>query len=141
MALAAEEGSGLDVFVVSDSLRADGWFLTPQLRYGPSPRNLNLIVDAGSAEGADGLVAALTDAVAAARERGPIELDPALVEEVRGLDPAALDAAAFGALLERTGVSIESGFAVVNNLLDEASPAVREAIVLGFLGTLFPPLG
>jgi hypothetical protein len=29
---------------------------------------------------------------------------------------------------------------VVNNLLDEASPEVREAIVLGFFGTLFPPL-
>jgi glutamate/tyrosine decarboxylase-like PLP-dependent enzyme len=140
MALAAAEGSDLDVFVVSDELRAAGWFLTPQLRYGPSPRNLNLVVDAGSAEGADGLVAALEDAVAAARRRGPVTIDDALAEEVRGLDPAALDAAAFGSLLERTGVSIESGFAVVNNLLDEASPAVREAIVLGFLGTLFPPL-
>ena len=140
MALAAEEGSGVDVFVVSDELRANGWFLTPQLRYGPSPRNLNLIVDAGSAEGADGLVAALEAGVAAARGRGPVELEPALVEEIRGLDPATLDAAAFGSLLQRTGVSIESGFAVVNNLLDEAPPAVREAIVLGFLGTLFPPL-
>ncbi len=130
----------VDVFVVSDELRADGWFLTPQLSYGASPRNLNLIVDAGSAEGAEGLVAALRDAVAAARERDPIELDDALVEEVRALDPATLDAAAFGALLERTGVSIEAGFAVVNNLLDAASPEVREAIVLGFLGTLFPPL-
>jgi glutamate/tyrosine decarboxylase-like PLP-dependent enzyme len=135
MAVAGE----VDVFVVSDELRAEGWFLTPQLSYGASPRNLNLIVDAGSAEGADGLVAALTSAVAAARERGPIALDDELIAEVRGLDPATLDAAAFGALLERTGVSIESGFAVVNNLLDAASPAVREAIVLGFMGTLFAP--
>ena len=140
MALAAAGGSDLDVFVVSDELRANGWFLTPQLRYGPSPRNLNLIVDAGSVEGADGLVAALEEGVAAARRRGPVELDPALVDEIRGLDPATLDAAGFGALLGRTGVSIESGFAVVNNLLDEAAPAVREAIVLGFLGTLFPPV-
>jgi sphinganine-1-phosphate aldolase len=132
-------GEGVDVFAVSDELRADGWFLTPQLSYGPSPRNLNLIVDAGSLDAADDLLAAMGTAVAAARERGPIELDPALLEEVRGLDPAGLDTAAFGALLERTGVSIESGFAVVNNLLDAASPEVREAVVLGFLGTLFPP--
>ena len=129
----------VDVFVVSDELRAEGWFLTPQLSYGDSPRNLNLIVDAGSADGAEGLVDALREAVGAARERGPIELDPALIEEVRGLDPATLDTAAFGALLERTGISIESGFAVVNNLLDAASPAVREAVVLGFIGTLFAP--
>ena len=138
MALAGDDG--VDVFVVSDALRADSWFLTPQLRYGPSPRNLNLIVDAGSLDAADGLVTALTAAVATARERGPIELDAALVEEVRAIDPGTLDAAAFAGLLERTGVSIESGFAVVNNLLDEASPEVREAVVLGFFGTLFPPL-
>jgi len=37
-------------------------------------------------------------------------------------------------------VSIEHGFAEVNNLLDAAEPEVREAVVLGFLGTLFPPL-
>jgi sphinganine-1-phosphate aldolase len=133
-------GDGVDVFIVSDELRANGWFLTPQLRYGPSPRNLNLIVDAGSLDAADGLVVALGEAVAAARERGPVELSAALVEEVRAIDPAELDAAAFAALLERTGVSIESGFAVVNNLLDEASPEVREAVVLGFLGTLFAPV-
>ena len=133
-------GDGVDVFVVSDVLRASGWYLTPQLRYGPSPRNLNLIVDAGSLDAAHGLVEALGAAVAAARERGPIELDPALVEEVRTIDPQALDTTAFAALLERTGVSIESGFAVVNNLLDEAPPAVREAVVLGFMGTLFAPV-
>jgi sphinganine-1-phosphate aldolase len=140
MALAAADESELDVFVVSDELRSGGWFLTPQLRYGPSPRNLNLTVDAGGLDGADGLVAALGEAVAVARERGPVVIDPAIVEDMRRIDPATLDVAAFGALLERTGVSIESGFAVVNNLLDEASPEVREAIVLGFFGTLFPPL-
>jgi glutamate/tyrosine decarboxylase-like PLP-dependent enzyme len=137
LALAAAEGAELDVFVVSDELRSRDWYLTPQLRYGPSPRNLNLIVDAGSLEAADELVAALEAAVEEALRRGPIELEPALVEEIRAIDPAALDAAAFGALLERTGVSLESGFAVVNNLLDAASPEVREAVVLGFLGTLF----
>jgi sphinganine-1-phosphate aldolase len=140
MALAAADESELDVFVVSDLLRAQEWFLTPQLSFGPSPRNLNLTVDSGGLEGADGLVAALGGAVEEALGRGPVSLDPALVEEIRGLDPAALDAAAFGALLERTGVSIEEGFAVVNNLLDAASSEVREAIVLGFLGSLFPPV-
>jgi glutamate/tyrosine decarboxylase-like PLP-dependent enzyme len=139
MALAAADESALDVFVVSDLLRADDWFLTPQLSYGPSPRNLNLTVDAGGLDGAEGLVAALREAVSEASRRGPVRLDPAVVEEISGIDPEALDAAAFGALLERTGVSIDEGFAVVNNLLDAASPAQREAVILGFLGTLFPP--
>jgi glutamate/tyrosine decarboxylase-like PLP-dependent enzyme len=139
MALAAADESRLDVFVVSDLLRAERWFLTPQLSFGPSPRNLNLTVDSGGLDGADGLVAALGEAVGEALRRGPLDLDPALVDEIRGLDARTLDAAGFGALLERTGVSIESGFAVVNNLLDAASPEVREAIVLGFLGSLFPP--
>ena len=139
MALAAADDSELDVFVVSDLLRAERWFLTPQLSFGPSPRNLNLTVDAGGLDGADGLVDALGEAVEEAARRGPLQLDEVLVEEVRGLDAHKLDAAAFGALLERTGISIESGFAVVNNLLDAASPEVREAVVLGFLGSLFPP--
>ncbi len=139
MALAAADESALDVFVVSDLLRADDWFLTPQLSYGPSPRNLNLTVDAGGLDGAEGLVAALREAVSEPSRRGPVRLDPAVVEEISGIDPEALDAAAFGALLERTGVSIDEGFAVVNNLLDAASPAQREAVILGFLGTLFPP--
>lgn len=140
LALAAAEGDALDVFVVSDELRASGWSLTPQLSLGPSPRNLNLAVDAGALDAADGLVAALGHAVAAAVRRGPVRIDAAIADEVRRIDPHTLDAAAFGALLERTGVSIDGGFAVVNNLLDEASPEVREAVVLGFLGTLFPPL-
>ena len=140
LALAAAEGSDLDVFVVSDELRARDWFVTPQLRYGPSPRNLNLIVDAGSLDAAGELVEALGQAVAEALRRGPVRLDPALVEEISALDPGALDAAGFAALLDRTGVSIESGFAVVNNLLDAASPELREAVVLGFVGTLFAPL-
>ena len=139
MALAAADEDALDVFVVSDLLRAGDWFLTPQLSYGPSPRNLNLTVDAGGLDGAEGLVAALGEAVDEAGRRGPVRLDPAVVEEIRGIDPDALDAAAFGGLLERTGVSIDEGFAVVNNLLDAASPAQREAVILGFLGTLFPP--
>jgi sphinganine-1-phosphate aldolase len=140
LSLAAADDREVDVFVVSDELRARDWFLTPQLRYGPSPRNLNLTVDAGSLDAADGLVAALGEAVAVARRRGPVEIEPAIAREVAAIDLAELDLAAFGALLERTGVSIESGFAVVNNLLDEAPPEVREAIVLGFFGTLFPPL-
>jgi hypothetical protein len=139
MALAAADEEELDVFVVSDLLRADDWFLTPQLSYGPSPRNLNLTVDAGGLDGAGGLVAALGEAVAEARRRGPVRIDPPVVEEIRSIDPARLDAAAFAALLERTGVSIDSGFAVVNNLLDAASPEVRAAVVLGFFGSLFPP--
>ena len=138
MALAAADESELDVFAVSDLLRAEGWFLTPQLSFGPSPRNLNLTVDAGGLDGAGGLISALGEAVEEALRRGPPALDPGLVQEIRGLDPRTLDAAAFGALLERTGVSIESGFAVVNNLLDAAPAEVREAIVLGFLGSLFP---
>jgi len=139
MALAAADESAVDVFVVSDLLRAGDWFLTPQLSYGPSPRNLNLTVDAGGLDGAEGLVAALREAVEEAARRGPVRLDPAVVDEIRAIDPAALDAAAFGGLLERTGVSIDEGFAVVNNLLDAASPAQREAVILGFLGTLFAP--
>ncbi|MDQ3936102.1 MAG: aspartate aminotransferase family protein [Actinomycetota bacterium] len=137
LALAAAEGLDVDVFVVSDELRAREWYLTPQLRYGPSPRNLNLIVDAGSLDAAEDLVGALEAGVAEAVRSGPVRLDPELVDEIRAIDPEGLDAAAFGALLERTGVSIESGFAVVNNLLDAASPEVREAVVLGFVGTLF----
>jgi sphinganine-1-phosphate aldolase len=140
LSLAAADEAELDVFVVSDELRAREWFLTPQLRYGPSPRNLNLTCDAGSLAAAADLVVALGEAVATGRERGPVEIDPAIVAEVAAIDPATLDLSAFGALLERTGVTIESGFAVVNNLLDEAPPDVREAVVLGFFGTLFPPV-
>lgn len=139
-ALAAAEGAGIDIFVLSDVLRSRGWYLTPQLRIGPCPRSLNLAIDAGSLAAAGGLVEALAAGVAGAAERGPVEPNPAAVEALAALDPATLDAAAFGALLERTGVSIEHGFAEVNNLLDAAEPEVREAVVLGFLGTLFPPV-
>jgi sphinganine-1-phosphate aldolase len=128
-----------DVFLVADELRRRGWAVTPQLSFGPSPRNLNLAVDAGALAAAGDLVAALGEAVAAAIRHGPVQIDPAVAEEVRRIDPATLDAAGFADLLQRTGVSIEGGFAVVNNLLDEASPEVREAVVLGFLGSLFAP--
>lgn len=139
LAIAGEEG--VDIFVVADELRERGWYLTPQLSCGPSPRSLSLVVDGGSLDGVEGFVAALAESVRAARAAGPILLDSAVVEEVRNLDPGSLDTAGFAALLERTGVGIEGGFAAVNNLLDAAPPAVREALLTGFLGTLFPPPG
>lgn len=153
LALVAEPDSSLvtvatdgtcDVFTIADELAAAGWLAQPQLTFAGQPPTLHLSLSAATDVGA--FLAALRAAVAVAVERGPVAVDPGIVEFVQALDPAALSDADFDGLLAAVGmVGGEDGpglperMGEINALLDVASPRLREALLTAFLDRLARP--
>ena len=143
VALAADDA--LDVFTLSDELLGRGWYVQPQLRFGPFPASLHLSLSAATVPLLPEFLDALSASVAAAVARGPVAVDPALAAGLAGLDPATLDEAGFTALLEQAGLAskgalqLPAQMAPVNALLDASPPALREALLTGFLDRVSRP--
>jgi len=150
--LAAVADGPLDVFTVCDEMAQRGWFVQPQLSYAGRPPSLHLAVSAATDPAA--FLTALAASVGAAREAGPVAVDPGVADLLRTLDPATLDDAGFDLLLAAGGLTAEGGpdgastgpalperMAPVNALLDVAPPALREAVLVAFLDRLARPAG
>ncbi|MFC6092684.1 pyridoxal phosphate-dependent decarboxylase family protein [Saccharothrix lopnurensis] len=131
----------LDVFTVADEMKARNWYVQPQFAFGPSPANLHLTVTAANAGHERELLDDLRASVAAAVEAGPVEVAPEVLAFIGSLDPAALTPAEFAGLLAAAGMGGGDGLpermAVVNTLLAAASPALRERLLVEFLGALY----
>lgn len=139
-----------DPFTLVDLLTERGWYVQAQMRYGEIPATVHLSVSAATAAHVEEFVAALTEAVAEARARGPVHLDEAVVAFVEALDPTQLGAEEFDALLAAAGLvdadappgtfTVPKAMAEVNALLDLASPALREVLLRAFLDRLSRPV-
>jgi sphinganine-1-phosphate aldolase len=133
--------AGVDLFVLADELAARGWHTQPQLSYGNLPPTLHLTVTAAIAGTATEFAPDLADAVAAARARGPIDLPPELLSTAAALTPEIVTPALIEGLVH--GLGLGGGdftqMAAVNTLLDAAPPALREALLTGFLSLLQRP--
>jgi sphinganine-1-phosphate aldolase len=137
-----------DAFTVSDEMRERGWYVQPQMSYAGRGPNIHLSVSAGTRAHVDEFLSALGDAVAAAQRTGPVTVDPGVAAYIEALDPAALTDADFDGLLAASGLVGEEGagdlalpsrMAEVNAMLDLASPAMREALLVAFLDRLTRP--
>ncbi len=142
----ATDGS-CDPFTICDEMAARGWFVQPQMAYAGRPATVHLSVSA-STPAAEFLVA-LSEAVTAAVAAGPVTVDPAVVAFIESLDPAGLTDDDFDGLLAASGLvggSADGGLvlpdrmAPVNAMLDAASPALREALLVAFLDRLSRPV-
>lgn len=133
----------LDVFTLIDEVNARGWHIQPQLSYGVSPANAHLSLSAATLPHVREFLAALAEAVDAARLLGPVEVDPGMAEFVRGLDVAMLAPAEWQGILAAAGLGDGDGLpermAPINALLDLASPTTREAVVRSFIDQLSRP--
>ena len=134
-----------DVFTLTDAMTRAGWLVQPQLSYDGLAPTLHLSPSAATAPHVEEFLADLGRAVAAAREAGPVAVDPGVAELVRALDPAVLSDDDFDGLLAAAGMDAAAGgdlpesMAEVNALLDLASPALREALLGRFLERLQQP--
>ncbi len=143
VALAADDD--VDVFAVADELLARGWYAQPQLRFGPFPATLHLSLSAATVPRLPEFLTALRESVSAAVAAGPVVVDPQLAAALGSIDPASLDDAGFDGLLRLAGLAGSDGpvlperMAPVNALLDAAPPAVREALLRGFLDRVSRP--
>ncbi|MEV4638376.1 aminotransferase class V-fold PLP-dependent enzyme [Actinoplanes sp. NPDC049548] len=137
--LAAEPG--VDLFVLADELAARGWHTQPQLAYAKLPPTLHLTVTAAVSATAADFAPDLTAAVAATRTRGPVALPPELVRTAGALTPEMVTPELIEGLAGGLGLG-DGGtgpMAAVNTLLDAAPPALREALLAGFLSLLQRP--
>jgi sphinganine-1-phosphate aldolase len=141
----ATDGS-CDVFTIADELLARGWYVQPQMSFRDLPPTLHLTLSAATAPSVPELLAALADAAAAARDAGPVGVDPGLAGLVARLDPGSLDDEGFDLLLGAAGLAGADGelalperMAPVNGLLDACPPGLREALLLGVLDRLSRP--
>jgi sphinganine-1-phosphate aldolase len=134
-----------DAFTVADEMTARGWYVQPQLSFGGHGPTLHLTLSA--ATDVDGFLAALAEAVDAARRTGPVHVDADVAAVVAALDPATLGDDEFDGLLAAAGLPVGGDdlelperMAGVNALLDLAPPRLREAVLLAFLDRLYRPV-
>lgn len=144
----ATDGS-CDPFTLTDEMVARGWYVQPQLSYGGRPASVHLSVSAATLAGLDDFTTALRGSVAAAQAAGPVAVDEGVVAFIESLDPATLGDEDFDGLLAASGLVGESAdgslalperMAAVNAMLDVASPAMREALLVAFLDRLSRPV-
>ncbi|RYB93422.1 aspartate aminotransferase family protein [Nocardioides oleivorans] len=138
----------LDPFTLTDELLARGWYVQPQLSHADDGPSIHLSVSAGTLAHVDELATALAESVAAAVAAGPVSVDPGVVAFIEALDPAALGDDDFDGLLAASGLvgasadgelELPTRMAEVNAMLDVASPAMREALLVAFLDRLQRP--
>jgi sphinganine-1-phosphate aldolase len=119
----------VDLFVLADELAARGWHTQPQMSFGDLPPTIHLTVTAAVAASAADFAPDLAEAVTAARARGPIDQPPL------ELTPEMVTPE----LVTRLAGNLSDGMAVVNSMLDAASPELREALLTAFLSLLQRP--
>ncbi|CAM3525638.1 pyridoxal phosphate-dependent decarboxylase family protein [Nocardioides zeicaulis] len=138
-----------DPFTLTDELVARGWYVQPQLSFGDHGPTIHLSVSAGTLAHVDELRTALHASVAAAQASGPVAVDEQVVAFIEALDPAALGDEDLDGLLAASGLvgtsadgdlELPSRMAEVNAMLDVASPAMREALLVAFLDRLQRPV-
>jgi sphinganine-1-phosphate aldolase len=143
-----ETDGSCDAFTVCDEMLGRGWYVQPQMSYAGRGPSIHLSVSAGTLNHVDEFLAALGESVAAAQQTGPVAVDPGIAAYIESLDPAALTGADFDGLLAASGLVGEGGagelalpsrMAEVNAMLDLASPAMREALLVAFLDRLSRP--
>jgi glutamate/tyrosine decarboxylase-like PLP-dependent enzyme len=138
-----------DPFTLTDELVSRGWYVQPQLSYGGHGPTVHLSVSAGTLPHVAEFGEALAESIAAAQAAGPVAVDPGVVAFIEALDPAALGDDDFDGLLAASGLvgasaegdlELPSRMAEVNAMLDVASPAMREALLIAFLDRLQRPV-
>ena len=151
--LALVTDSSCDAFTVCDEMTARGWYVQPQMSFAGQPPTIHLSVSAGTLAHVDDFLVALESSVAAGRAAGPVSVDAGVVAFIEALDPASLSDEDFDGLLAASGLvgasdagsgsrglELPSRMAEVNAMLDLASPAMREALLVAFLDRLQRPV-
>lgn len=137
-----------DPFTLTDELGSRGWYVQPQLAFDGQPASIHLSVSAATLQHLPDFIAALRESVASAQSDGPVGVDEGVVAYIESLDPATLTDDDFDALLAASGLvgvgaagslELPTRMAPVNAMLDVASPAMREALLIAFLDRLSRP--
>lgn len=136
MSLVAFTSRKANVFALIEDMKAQGWFLQPQLAFMGSPANIHLTIRHDNLEQADAMIAALGRAVAKLEGAPPLVSEKALAQ-ARNLTPEGFTPDAFKSLMREADVS--GGGAAANEILNAMSPRLRELVLVEFANRLYTP--
>lgn len=131
-----------DIFELADRLTLKGWHVQPTYAFGASPAHIHLSIDPGNAGKVNGF---LSDLQSALVDLEPPQEPPAqvlqMLEALLGADSTEAGGGISIADI-MTQLGIENGqlpqrAAVIHRLLNAASPALRERLLVLFVGELF----
>lgn len=140
MTLIAFTSDEFHVFHLPDLMKKRGWYIQPQLGFGPHRENVHLSVTSANVPHVDAFLADLRAAVEEARR---IPKDPALdgiAEMAAHIDPTTIDDAVFSQLLAFGGMKsagVPAASAPINLILDRLPKPIVKAILVHFLNDLF----
>lgn len=128
-----------DVFELADRLTECGWHVQPTYAFGRSPAHIHLTIDPGNAARADDF---LEDLRACMVDLPPTQEPPAAVvamleQLASGDGEGDIDPGALMASLGVVNGQLPGRAAMIHRLLNAASPAVRERLLVLFIGELF----
>jgi sphinganine-1-phosphate aldolase len=141
--LLAATSTSFSIFHVIDLMKQRGWYIQPQLSYGPSPHNVHFSLHAGNAVKVPAMCEDLRACVEIARGM-PI---PDFREQVAALLAGAAEAGGFtdemfGELLAFAGidgVSLPEAMADINAMLDALPRDLSEQMLISFFNDLYVP--
>jgi len=132
------DGKTADIFELADRLAARGWHVQPTYAFGPSPAHIHLTIDPNNAVRVEEFVADLEDALS---QTSPTQEPPAaIVGMLATMVEGDGQAIAPSTLMTQLGVrdgKLPADSAPIHRLLNAASPAIRERLLVLFVGELF----
>ncbi len=137
--MVAVASRGPSVFHIVDEMLQRGWFVQAQLSHESTPASIHLSLGPKNAGKVDGLLAALREAVEAARALPSGHIRAAVQSFAQA--PGGI-AAALPQILAAAGLTpgeLPERLAPVNELLDTLPAALRKELLAGFVSDLFTP--
>ncbi len=130
---------GGDLFELADRLTARGWHVQPTYGFGPSPAHVHLTIDPSNAPHAQAFASDLEACLVDLPEgvAPPAEVLAMLESVASAPAGAGVDVGSLIASLGIVDGQLPSRSAPLHRILDAASPALREKLVVLFVGGLF----
>jgi len=143
MSLLAFRSDTIDIFHIIDEMNERGWYVQPQLRFKDYPENIHLSVNPGNHGGTEAFLKDLQDAVEAAKQLPPRQMEAAMGGQLAQLEGVEMSHEDIVGLLGMAGIEtgnkLPGRMAEINGLLNALPPAFSEKVLNAFMGELFMP--
>ncbi len=138
VALTTDEG---DIFELADKLTEKGWHVQPTYKFGNSPAHIHLTIDPANSAHMGAFIEDLNKCLdgLGARQDPPSAVVMMLEALVATTDQGGEDVPA-AALMDQLGIEdgqLPQSSALIHRVINAASPAVREKLLVLFIGELF----
>jgi glutamate/tyrosine decarboxylase-like PLP-dependent enzyme len=142
MCLVCFASDTVNVFHVIDEMKLKGWYVQPQLAYGPSRKNIHLSINAGNHAQVDAMVDDLRECIKIAGKLPESDLARSAEEMFTSINPDEFDESMFESMLGMagmTGVDLPVRMAEINDVLNALPFRLREKLLVEFLNQLYTP--